>query len=105
MSTVDPRDVINRTLDEGGYKFKGVIIFSGSNDDFDYMPIEGYPTSEPLAAMCDVDLSKKFLSEQDRWETFELRLSAEDMGMPTRLFLRVEDSKYILPIDSPTLLS
>ncbi len=94
MSTDDdPKRLFEATMEAGGYKFKGVIIFSGANDDFDYMPVEGYATSEPLAAMCDVDLSKKVLSFDDRWTTFELRLSVDDMGQPTRIFARVEESK------------
>ncbi len=92
-SASDPQAEFDRTMEAGGYKFKGVVIFSGANDDFDYLPVEGYPTSEPLAAMCDVDLSKKELSFEDRWNTFDLRLSVDDIGHPTRIFTRVEDSK------------
>ena len=93
MSTADHKSAFDKTMEDPGLKYKGVIIFSGANDDFEYMPLEGYPTSEPLAAMCDVDLGKKHLSAKDRWETFELRLSADDMGHPTRIFCRVEESK------------
>ncbi len=86
----DPESEFERTIEAGGFKWDSVIVFSSTDDNFCLVPID-----ESFVDQCDLDLSKSHLTEEERMRDFNIKLRPDDIAQPAKVFLRVEDSKYI----------
>ncbi len=80
-------------LKDPAFRWKGVIIYSTLEDEYCFMPLDGYEGGQDLATLSKVNLYKKELSRGDRTEAFELTPAGEESGGNAYIFLRVDDGK------------
>ncbi len=89
-------DAFEESVKDDSKRWEGVIIYSVQQDSFMFMPLEGFPTCEPLASLSKADLSNREMSRSDRVTPFTLLLPGEEEGENAYIFLRVEEGKDIV---------
>ncbi len=75
----------------GGLHIDGVIVFGHRDDNFDFLPMEGYDNCPTFSEMCQTKVDKSVLTTEERSTPFHLKTPEDPVGSDAKLFLRVEE--------------
>ncbi len=84
-----------KRVKEGKFDISGAIVFSDSSDQYEFVPMAGFPDCPSLEEMCKLDLKKPNLTMHERDTDWDLKSPLDEFGLPAKLFCRVEDGKII----------
>ena len=76
-----------------GIVLKGIIVFSEFEDQFLFVPYEGFVKAFPIRKMTDIVLDNPILTIEDRDTEFALVMMDKHPGFTSRIFCRVEFGK------------
>ncbi len=86
-------DDFQKRMTAGQFDMSGVIVFSHSSDQYEFVPAAGFPNCPSVEEMCKLDLKKPSLTVIDRDFDWDLKSPLDEFGLPAKLFCRIEDGE------------
>ncbi len=79
-----------KKADSGGLFIDGVVVFSYNEDQFEYLPCEGYEDYPTFGEMTEIEITRAEMDPKDRDTTFIVKTPKDPVGSEAKAFLRVE---------------